>query len=120
MKKKCLFLEKSAGWLIAAIVILAVAGGATFYYTNSTQASTPTETPVQTATAFRGDIVLYANGTGTLVPANKASFGFGTSGQITELNVKIGDAVEAGQVIGQIDNAEAWRHTNRQNAILPT
>ena len=97
-------------WLLVGIVTLAVAivGGATFYYTSSTQASTTAEeTPVQTAAAFRGNIVLYASGTGTLAPANTASFGFGTSGQITELNVKIGEKVEAGQVIGQIDNADA-------------
>jgi len=94
-------------WLLIGMVILGIVGGGTFYYTSSTQASTaPEETPLQTATAFRGNLVLYANGTGTLAPANEASFGFGTSGQITELNVKIGDYVEAGQVIGQIDNSE--------------
>jgi HlyD family secretion protein len=95
-------------WLLVGTVALgvAIAGGATFYYTSSTQASTPTETPVQTVTAFRGNIVLYANGTGTLAPAKEASFGFGTSGQITELNAEIGDYVEAGQVIGRIDDAE--------------
>lgn len=95
-------------WLVVGVVVLAIAGGAAFYYVQSTKASTATaETPVQTANAFRGSIVLYANGTGTLTPANSASFGFGTSGQITELNVKIGDTVEAGQVIGQIDNVDA-------------
>jgi RND family efflux transporter MFP subunit len=96
-------------WLIAGIVVLVIAGGAAFYYVRSTKASTTTatETPVQTATAFKGNIVLTASGTGTLAPANTASFGFGTTGKITELNVKIGDIVEAGQVIGQLDNAEA-------------
>ena len=83
-------------------------GSAGIYYTSTTRASATSteETPVQTATAFQGSIVLYANGTGTLAPAREASFGFGTSGQITELNVKIGDTVEAGQVIGRIDDAE--------------
>ncbi|HET9913815.1 MAG TPA: biotin/lipoyl-binding protein, partial [Anaerolineales bacterium] len=104
MKK---FLSGKIRWIVVSIVILAIAGGAAFYYTSSTQAGTTTEeTPVQTATAFRGDIVLYANGTGTLAPANEVTFGFGVSGQVTELNVRIGDQVEAGQVIGQIDNAD--------------
>jgi HlyD family secretion protein len=96
-------------WLIAGIGILVIAGGAAFYYVSSTKASTTTatETPVQTATAFKGNIVLTASGTGTLAPANTASFGFGTSGKITELNVKIGDTVKAGQVIGQLDNGDA-------------
>jgi RND family efflux transporter MFP subunit len=104
--KKRLIVSGKIRWLLVGIVILAIAGGAAFYYTSSTQAGTPTETPVQTTTATRGNIVLYANGTGTLAPANEAGFGFGTSGQIIELNVKIGDAVEAGQVIGQMDNSD--------------
>lgn len=112
-------------WLVAGIVTLAIAGGAAFYYTSSTQASTTTteEAPVQTAAAFQGSIVLYANGTGTLAPANEASFGFGTSGQITELNVKIGDYLEAGQIIGQIDNAESlaeYQHAKRNLDDLTT
>jgi len=104
--KKRLIVSGKIRWLLVGIVILAIAGGAAFYYTSSPQAGTPTETPVQTTTATRGNIVLYANGTGTLAPANEASFGFGTSGQIIELNVKIGDTVEAGQVIGQMDNSD--------------
>lgn len=111
-------------WLIVGIVVLVIAGGAAFYYVRSTRASSTTEeTPVQTATAIRGSIVLFANGTGTLAPANEASFGFGTSGQITELNVKIGNTVEAGQVIGQIDNADvlaAYKQAQRTLDDLTT
>lgn len=106
MKKK-LFASGKARWLLAGILILAIAGGGTYYYKSSAQAATPTEAPVQTATAFRGNIVLEATGTGTLAPANEVSFGFGTSGQITELNAKIGDQVQAGQVIGKLDDTEA-------------
>lgn len=106
--KKRIIISRNIRWLLVGIVTLgvAIAGGATYYYTSSAQASTATETPVQTSTAFRGNIVLSANGTGTLAPSNEVSFGFGTSGQITELNVKIGETVEAGQVIGKIDDAE--------------
>ena len=122
--KKSLIVSGKIRWLIAGVAILAIAGGAAYYYTSSAQASeTTTETPVQTATAFRGSIVLYANGTGTLAPANQVSFGFGTSGQITELNVKIGDAVEAGQVIGQMDNTDVlaeYKHAKRNLDDLTT
>jgi HlyD family secretion protein len=122
MKKRTIISGKIR-WFLVGFVILAIAGGAAFYYTNSTQAGVPTETPLQTATAFRGSIVLYANGTGSLVPANKASFGFGTSGQITELNVKIGDTVEAGQVIGKMDDTDAkaeYEQAKRNLADLTT
>lgn len=105
--KKRLIVSKKIRWLVAVIFTLAMAGGGALYYANSTQASAPAETPVQTAAAIRGSIVLSASGSGTLAPSNEVSFGFGTSGQITELNVRIGDAVEAGQVIGQLDNSSA-------------
>lgn len=104
--KKRFIISGNLRWVPAAAIILAIASGAAFYYTSSTKASTPTETPLQTAIATRGNIVLYANGTGTLAAAKTASFGFGTSGQLTELDVNIGDQVEAGQVIGKIDDDE--------------
>jgi len=122
MKKK-VFTSRKARWILAGIVVLAVAGGSAYYFTRSVQASTPTETPLQTATAFRGSIVLQANGTGTLAPANEVSFGFGTSGQITELSVKVGDQVEAGQVIGKMDDTEAkaaYEQAKRSLADLTT
>jgi RND family efflux transporter MFP subunit len=122
MKKKG-FASKKTRWILASIIVLAVAGAATYYYTSLAQTSVPTETPVQTATAFRGNIVLQASGTGTLTPANEVSFGFGTSGQITELNIKVGDQVEAGQVIGIMDDTEAeaaYEQAKRNLADLTT
>ena len=104
--KKRFNLSGKLRWLLAGLIVLMIGGGGAFYYTKSTKASTPTEMPLQTATAFRGNIVLYANGTGTLAAAKTSSFGFGTSGQITELDVKIGDQVKAGQVIGKLDDTE--------------
>jgi RND family efflux transporter MFP subunit len=104
--KKRFNLSGKIRWVLAVVITLGVAVAGAFYYTSSTKASTPTETPVKTSTATRGNIVLYANGTGSLVAAKTANFGFGTSGQITEFDVKIGDTVEAGQVIGRMDDTE--------------
>ena len=123
MKKKRNTSRKTR-WLITGILVLAVAGSAAFYYyTGPTQTAVPTEAPMQTATAFRGSIILQANGTGTLTPANEVSFGFGTSGQITELDIKVGDQVEAGQLIGMIDDTEAkaaYEQAKRNLADLTT
>jgi multidrug efflux pump subunit AcrA (membrane-fusion protein) len=62
---------------------------------------------LQTATVRRGDIVLYASGTGTLIPAAEASFGFETSGQVVEVLVGVGDQVEAGQILARLDDTSA-------------
>jgi HlyD family secretion protein len=94
------------------IVILVIAGlitGGYFLYGRvfSSQTSTAEETPLQTAKATKGDLILYANGTGTVVPAAESSFGFNTSGQIKEISVKVGDTVEAGQVLARVDDTDA-------------
>jgi len=110
-------------WISIGMITLAIAGGAFYYYTKSAQASTATTTQIQTASAFRGNIVLQASGTGKLAPANQASFGFGTSGQIAALDVKIGDQVEAGQVLGNMDDTEvqaAYEQAKRSLADLTT
>jgi RND family efflux transporter MFP subunit len=118
MKKKVFaFIKKH--WIIVGIFTLAIAGGLTYYFTRPTQkASASTALPVQTASAFTGNIVLQASGTGTLAPANQVSFGFGTSGQIKELDAKIGDHVEAGQVIGKMDDTTATAALNQAKRNL--
>ena len=123
--KKNIFSSRKTSWLIMGILVLAIAGGGYYYYstTRSRRTTTVTVAPVQTATAFRGNIVLQASGTGTLAPANQISFGFGTSGQIAELDVKIGDQVQAGQVLGKIDDTTAkaaYEQAKRNLADLST
>ena len=113
-------------WLIIGVILLVIAGGAFYYYRSRTTQRIVTatiQTPVQTATAFKGNIVLSASGTGTLIPSNEVSFGFGTNGQVTELDVKIGDHVDAGQVLGKIDDTAvqaAYDNAKRNLADLST
>jgi len=96
-------------WAIIAILILAIGGGYTFYkyqYLPSQETSS-NEPQLQTATIRRGDIILYASGTGTLIPADEASFGFGNAGQVVEILAGIGDQVEAGQILARLDDTSA-------------
>ena len=41
------------------------------------------------------------------MPADETTFGFNTTGQISAINVKIGDHVEAGQAMAQLDDTNA-------------
>ena len=75
----------------------------TRWYTSPSQQQTD-EPGLQTATIRRGDIVLYASGSGTLIAASEASFGFGASGQVKDVFVSVGDVVEAGQLLAELDN----------------
>ena len=59
-----------------------------------------------------------ADGTGTLITQADATFGFDTSGQITQVNVKVGDHVAAGQVLAQLDNTLAQIKYNEAQQAL--
>ena len=88
--------------VIAVILLAGLIGAGYFAYSrihsqNSTSAAE--ETQLQTATATVGDLVLYANGTGTIIPATESSFGFNSSGQVSEIYVQVGERVEAGDVV---------------------
>ena len=91
------FSNKKVLW--TTIVIVSLLAGSGYYASqnliaDSDIADAPT---MQTAKVRQGDLTLYASGTGTLIPAAEASFGFHSSGQLLSLSVSVGDAVEAGQ-----------------------
>ena len=82
--------------------------GGYLYYSNFSPANQTTDgSGAQTAVARRGDLVLSASGIGTLIAGTDATFGFDTSGQVTQVNVKVGDEVEVGQVLAQLDDTLA-------------
>ena len=95
--------------LLAALAIVLAAGGGTGYYFWKKQA-TPVaakSSAVQTATVTRGSIKLFASGTGALVAPAQATFGFKASGQVAKLSVKVGDVVDAGQLLASLDDTSA-------------
>ena len=109
-KKSTLFSNKAIKFAFAIILFVVLTVGGYFTYSRITASRIPNtaeETPLQTAKAARGNLVLYANGTGTVMPAEETTFGFSTTGQVNAINVKVGDQVEAGQVLAQLDDTEA-------------
>ena len=95
--------------IIGVFLLLVGVAGYYYYYSNILQPAqtTSTESELQTATVRRGDLIIYASGSGTLISAKKASFGFETSGQVVDILVSVGDYVEAGQVLAQLDDSSA-------------
>lgn len=98
-------LEKKKQWGILAIIVVLVAGGFYAYKNVAVDADTTEDEPaMQTAKVRTGDLILYANGSGLVVPAAEASFGFRASGQVVALSVKAGDTVMAGDLLAELDN----------------
>ena len=100
-------MKKRQKWLlgIALVILLVAAGGGYYYYRTqvaSAQAATSEEPAMQTAVARRGDLVVSASGTGSVVPASEIGLGFEEAGTLLELNVKVGDEVKAGDVLARL------------------
>ena len=55
----------------------------------------------------RGNLVISASGSGTLVPADDVSLGFTSSGVLAEVLVEVGDQVEEGDVLARQDDLDA-------------
>ena len=70
--------------LVVILVTLLGAGGYLYLRFTTQATDSTTETPLQTAKATTGDVVLFASGTGTVSPAAESSFGFNASGQVTD------------------------------------
>lgn len=95
-------------WLALVVVIAAlIAGGLYFYRSQTTLAQEPTETPLQTTTVRRGDLVVSATGAGTVIPASEVSLGFDSGGLLVEIPVQVGDRVQAGDVLARVDDTSA-------------
>jgi multidrug efflux pump subunit AcrA (membrane-fusion protein) len=93
-------------WIIVALALLSTVG---WYYYSTVVASTQSGSDAETQTEIvrRGDLTVSASGTGTLSAQSDASFGFDASGQVIDVYVKVGDQVEAGQVLAQQDDTLA-------------
>jgi multidrug efflux pump subunit AcrA (membrane-fusion protein) len=97
--------------ILAALAVILFAGGVTGYtlWKRVQTTAQAVETPMQTATVQRGDLQLFATGTGTLIPSAEATFGFSASGQVTDVLVVVGDVVDAGQELARLDDTAAQK-----------
>lgn len=112
--------SKKTAWVITLLILLAAAGAGYYYYSS---VYLPGETPaqaetLQTAKVRRGDLVVSASSAGSLVPLQKAAIGFRSSGVLAEVLVEPGDAVEAGQVLARLDDADARASLTQAEANL--
>jgi multidrug efflux pump subunit AcrA (membrane-fusion protein) len=65
--------------------------------------ASPAAAAVNTSTVTRGSVMSAVTGTGTVSPATQQNVSFGASGTVSEIDVKAGDKVSAGQTLAKID-----------------
>jgi len=102
-------LKKKSFWIILFVIII-VAGGGYYYYSTQimpAEASEVEEPAMQTAVARQGELMIFASGAGQLIPASEIDLGFDESGTLIELNAAVGDKVEAGDVLAQLQTKDS-------------
>ena len=104
-------------WFIAGFLVIVVVGIGAYYFTTSGAAETAAEEPeIQTSVARQGDITVSATGAGTVIPATEIDLSFGVNGIVRELFVQVGDKVQIGDELANLDDTDA--HQALANAEL--
>ncbi|MCK4831653.1 MAG: efflux RND transporter periplasmic adaptor subunit [Anaerolineales bacterium] len=97
-------------WIVFVVVLLVAAAAGAYYYDSVYLPSlAPEEIPLQTAAVRRGQIVISASGVGTVIPAAEVDLGFQGSGLLTEVLVRVGDQVRAGDPLARLADTQARR-----------
>jgi HlyD family secretion protein len=95
-------------WIVLVALVLVATGGGYYYHNNaSLQAQQPEAEVIATGKVIRGDLVITASGSGTLVPSSEIAVGFRSGGRLADVLVEVGDMVEAGQPLARLDDVDA-------------
>ena len=120
-------LEAETSWLrrksglIAGLVLVLVATGAVSWWFFLRDTSDPVaESQQQTASAANGTLVTTLSTTGTAAASVTSRLTFGTAAKVASVSVKVGDKVQAGQELGQLDTADLQRKLESAKVSLST
>ena len=91
---------------VAALILLLAAGGTYYQFVYRPAQVTASQPAVQTSVVRQGELVVSATGTGTLIPAKEYDLTFKASGMVTNILVKPGDTVKAGDLLAQVDDSD--------------
>lgn len=95
-------LSRRSIFIISAVLLLALV--AALFIIPSLAKDDSQESTLQTSRVRSGDIVITANGAGTVVPVRQIDLGFRSGGTLSAVNVALGDEVRAGEVLACIED----------------
>src|SRR5579883_2955544 len=108
------------GWPQLAALVAALLLSLALGYITYVRLTTTTPAPVQTVAVTRGALVAGVNGTGIVVADNSSKVGFKGSGRVADVFVKVGDDVNAGQPLAQLDTGDLQAQLQQAQAAQAT
>ena len=105
------------GGIVILVLVLVVAGAMALRAINQPASA---EEGMTVTTVTRGSIEETVSGTGNVGAERQVALPFGSSGEITEVLVKEGQAVEAGDLLARLDTASLEWQIARAQASLDT
>ncbi len=101
--------------LLGVVAIGAVVGGLIW---RSRQQSAQAMQDLRSAVARRGDMLVVVSASGHIRPVERVELSFLAGGQVVEIPVKVGDEVEAGDVLARLDEERLGLEVKRARANL--
>ncbi len=87
---------------LLVLMLIVVAGIAGYQVLLKPNSAVATPAQIQTAVARTGELVIFASGAGQVIPATEISIGFDESGTLSEILISVGEKVQAGQTLAQL------------------
>ena len=97
--------KRNTGKVVFIIIVVLLLVAAALFYGQTLLKDDTEESTMQTTRVRTGDIVITANGAGTVMPAYQMDMGFRSGGTLAELNVALGDTVSYGDVLACLDSS---------------
>lgn len=88
-------------WLIAILVVAAGIGG--FLWIRNRRRQQQNVEILRSGEVIRDDLVISVAASGNVAANQKATLNFETPGTVADVNVEVGDEVEAGELLAQLD-----------------
>ena len=96
-------MNKSRLRILTINLVIVVAIAAVGFWGYSTLHPKAAAAALQTVTVGRGDVSTTVSASGTVISPSDIALAPSTSGTLSQLNVKVGDSVHAGEVLAKID-----------------
>jgi HlyD family secretion protein len=93
-------MKRTIFYLVAGVLVIAAVVGVVIW---QTQSASQADQDVRTTVVERGDMLVAVTASGNIEPEARSVLSFEASGRVAEVPVEMGDVVEAGDVVAQLD-----------------